>query len=364
MTSPRTILVTGATGLVGRRVVASLLMRTDAAIVVLVRDPARWQAIASGMGISASRVTPIRGDITRPALGMDARAVRRWLGSPSLFIHSAADIVFSRPLADARRVNTDGTRNVVELAGSFPHARLAYVSTAFAVGRRTGEIADGDDAGDAGWVNSYEQSKHEAEALVRSSGLDYVIARPSTIVCDDVHGRVTQVNAVHRALRLYHAGLASMMPGADDTPVDVIPADWVADAIARLALAREASGSTVHLCAGEGALQLGALLDRTYALWSQDPDWRRRGIARPALSDLPTYQLFERSVELVGDARLKRITRSLSHFVPQLALPKYFDTARARAILGEAAPPVASYWDRMLERLLESNWNAALPEAA
>jgi nucleoside-diphosphate-sugar epimerase len=364
MISPRTILVTGATGLVGRRVVASLLRRTDVPIVVLVRDPARWQVIASSMGSAASRVTPIRADITCAGLGMDAGTARRWLRWPALVIHSAADIVFSRSLADARRVNTAGTRNVIELTASFSHTRLAYVSTAFVVGRRTGAIADGDDADDAGWVNSYEQSKHEAEALVRSSGLEYVIARPSTIVCDDVQGRVTQVNAVHRALRLYHAGLASMMPGTEDTPVDVIPADWVADAITRLTLAPTASGLTVHLCAGEGALPLGALLDRTYALWSRDLAWRRRSIARPALSDLPTYELFERSVELVGDARLKRITRSLSHFVPQLALPKSFDVARARTILGDAAPPVAAYWDRMLERLLVSNWSGALPEAA
>jgi nucleoside-diphosphate-sugar epimerase len=362
--SARTILVTGATGLVGRRIVASLLRRTDASIVVPVRDPARWQAIAAGLGSAASRVTPIRADITRPALGMDAKAVRRSMGSPSLVIHSAADIVFSRSLADARRVNTEGTGNVVELAATFPHPRLVLVSTAFAVGRRTGAIADGDDAGDSGWVNSYEQSKHEAEALVRSSDLEYVIARPSTIVCDDVRGAVTQVNAVHRALRLYHAGLASMMPGSEDTPIDVIPANWAADAIARLSLARGCSGQTFHLCAGEGALPLGALLDRTYALWSRDPAWRRRRIARPALSDLPTYELFERSVELVGDARLKRITRSLSHFVPQLALPKHFDATRACAILGDAAPPVSAYWDRMLEWLLASNWSAALPEAA
>jgi nucleoside-diphosphate-sugar epimerase len=362
--TPRTILVTGATGLVGRRIVISLLRRTGASIVVLVRDPARWQAIAARLGAATSRVTAIRADITRPALGMDAKAVRRRIGSPSLVIHSAADIVFSRSLADARRVNAQGTSNVVELAATFPHTRFVHVSTAFAVGRRTGAIADDDDAGDAGWVNSYEQSKHEAESLVRSSGLEYVIARPSTIVCDDVRGAVTQVNAVHRALRLYHAGLASMMPGTDDTPIDVIPADWAADGIAKLALARETAGLTLHLCAGEGALPLGELLDRTYALWSRDPAWRRRGIARPALSDLPTYELFERSVELVGDARLKRITRSLSHFAPQLALPKHFDTSRAREILRDAAPPVSAYWDRMLEWLLASNWSAALPEAA
>ena len=187
---------------------------------------------------------------------------------------------------------------MIELAASFPHARIAFVSTAFSVGRRTGVIRDDDDAGDAGWVNAYEQSKHEAEALVRASGVEYVIARPSTIVCDDVHGGVTQVNAVHRALRLYHAGLASMMAGTEDTPIDVIPADWAADAIATLALSRAAAGQTIHLCAGEGALPLGALLDRTYALWSRD----LRGAA--AASRAPPFGSCDvRAVRALGGAR-------------------------------------------------------------
>jgi long-chain acyl-CoA synthetase len=364
VSTTRSILVTGATGLIGRRVVASLLRQTDAPIVVLVRDPGRWQSIVPHLGAAASRVTAVRADITLPALGLDLRTMTRCLGAPFLLVHSAGDIVFSRSLADSRRVNVDGTRNVVELAYSFPHIRLAHVSTAFVVGRRTGFIAEGADAAGEGWVNAYEQSKHEAERIVRESGLEYVIARPSTVVCDDVGGAVTQVNAVHRALRLYHAGLASMMPGTEDTPVDVVPADWVADAIARLSLASHCVGRTVHLCAGEGALPLGALLDRTYALWSRDTSWRRRHVARPALSNLSTYELFERSVDLVGDARLKRITRSLSHFVPQLALPKHFDTSLSHELLGGAAPPVAIYWERMLECLLASNWSAALPEAA
>lgn len=364
MSTPRSILVTGATGLIGRRVVWSLLRRTSAPIVVLVRDPARWQSIAATLGADASRVTAVRADLTLPALGLDLRTITRCLGTPSVLVHSAGDIVFSRSLADSRRVNADGTRHVVELAYSFPDLRLVQVSTAFVVGRRTGSIPEGADAAGEGWVNAYEQSKHEAELIVRDSDLEYVIARPSTVVCDDVRGAVTQVNAVHRALRLYHAGLASMMPGTEDTPVDVIPADWVADAIARLSLARDCVGRTVHLCAGDGALPLGALLDRTYALWSRDTSWRRRHIARPALSNLDTYELFERSVDLVGDARLQRITRSLSHFVPQLALPKRFDTSLSRELLGDAAPPVATYWERMLEWLLASNWSAALPEAA
>ena len=364
MTITGSILVTGATGLIGRRVVASLLRRTDAPVVVLVRDPARWQSIAARLGAAASRVTAVRADITQRALGLDLRTISRALGTPSILIHSAGDIVFSRSLAESRSVNVEGARNVVELAYSFPDVRLVHVSTAFAVGRRTGFVTERDGPDAAGWVNAYEQSKYEAELIVRSSDLDYVIARPSTVVCDDVSGTVTQVNAVHRALRLYHAGLASMMPGTEESPVDVIPADWVADAIVRLALTDAAIGRTIHLCAGDGALSLGTLLDRTYAVWSRDTSWRRRHVARPALSDLRTYELFERSVDLVGDAWLKRITRSLSHFVPQLALPKHFDTTHARALLGGGAPPVSSYWDRMLEWLLASNWSASLPEAA
>jgi nucleoside-diphosphate-sugar epimerase len=362
--TPRSILVTGATGLIGRRVVASLLRQTNAPIVVLVRDPVRWQRVATHIGAGASRVTAVRADVTCAALGLDLRTMTRSLGAPSVLVHSAGDIVFSRSLAESRQVNVEGTRNIVELAYCFPDVRLVHVSSAFAVGRRIGLIPEGAAAGDAGWVNAYEQSKHEAELIVRASDLDYVIARPSTVVCDDTSGTVTQVNAVHRALRLYHAGLASMMPGTENTPVDVIPADWVANVIARLALASDCTAKTVHLCAGEGALPLGELLDRTYALWSRDTSWRRRHVARPALSDLDTYRLFESSVELVGDARLKRITRSLSHFVPQLALPKVFETSLARELLGETAPAVTSYWERMLAWLLASNWSSALPEAA
>jgi len=96
---------------------------------------------------------------------------------------------------------------------------------------------------------------------------------------------------------------------------------------------------------------LGDLLDMTFAYWARDSEWRRRGIARPPLVDLNTYALFERSIEEVGDPSIKRLTRSLSHFVPQLALPKLFETSTARALLGFGAPPVREFWLRMVEQL-------------
>lgn len=355
MPANRSILVTGATGLLGRGVLQRLLA-CDARLraIVLVRDAARWVRDSSASGVH-DRVTVVEGDLRSASLGLtrDVRVMIR--RRATAIVHLAADTTFSNPLAQARAVNTIGTERLVELAHECASTvRFAYVSTAFVAGRRTGVIAEELADASVGWVNAYEQSKYEAEQIVCRHTADWIILRPSTVVCDDGSGTVSQVNAVHRALRLYRAGLVAMMPGLDRSTIDVVTTDFVADAIARLALRDDVAGRIVHLCAGEGALPLGELLDMTYTHWARDLAWRRRGIARPPLVDLDTYALFERSIEEVGDSSIKRLTRSLSHFVPQLALPKVFDITSARALLGVGAPPVRDFWPRMLERLFAS----------
>jgi long-chain acyl-CoA synthetase len=237
--------------------------------------------------------------------------------------------------------------------------RVVHVSTAFVAGKRTGVIDETETDCSAGWANAYEQSKYEAEALVRTYAADWAIFRPSTIVCDDVDGHVSRMNAVHRALKLYRDGLAAMMPGVRDSTVDVVTTSYVARAITELGLRADLSRKTVHLCAGEGALPLRDLLDISWERWALDPAWRRRGIPRPALTDLRTYALFERSIEEAGDASLRRIVRSLSHFVPQLALPKRFDTTTADTLLGAPAPVVRDYWIPMLDCLSATKWGTA-----
>ena len=355
------VFVTGATGLLGsdlvRRWTAS---GTSHRIAVLVRDRARWAAIARRLGLSHEDVVALEGDVTREGLGL-TRAARTWIASQSTaMVHLAADTTFSRPLDQARLVNRDGTANLLALAADCRHvARVAYVSTAFVAGRRTGlvpESADGAATEQIGWVNAYEQSKAEAEALVRASRRDFVILRSSTIACDDTSGVVTQRNAVHQALRLFHDGLAAMIPGVPDSVLDVVPTEYVVDAIARLALRGDLDGATVHLCAGAGAMPLGELLDECHARWAMDASWRRRRIAPPSQGDLETWELFAQAVEETGHARLRRVTRALAHFLPQLALPKRFDTARADALLGAGAPVVRDYWGRMIDHLLETDW--------
>ena len=355
------VFVTGASGLLGsdlvRRWTAS---GTSHRIAVLVRDRARWTAIARRLGLSHEDVVALEGDVTREGLGL-TRAARTWIASQATaMVHLAADTTFSRPLDQARLVNRDGTAHLLALAADCRHvARIAYVSTAFVAGRRTGlvpESADGAATEQIGWVNAYEQSKAEAEALVRTSRQDFVILRSSTIACDDTSGVVTQRNAVHQALRLFHDGLAAMIPGVPASVLDVVPTDYVADAIARLALRGDLDGATVHLCAGAGAMPLGELLDECHARWATDASWRRRRIAPPSQGDLETWELFAQAVEETGHPRLRRVTRALAHFLPQLALPKRFDTARADALLGAGAPVVRDYWGRMIDHLLETDW--------
>jgi len=307
----------------------------------------------------------VRGDLTLPGLGLDRQARALVLATTGVVVHAAADTCFSRPLTVARAVNLEGTRRVLELGADCAKlARIVHVSTAFVAGRRVGSIPEEAHDASAGWVNAYEQSKHEAEEAVRASGLPWVIARPSTIVCDDGSGVISQRNAVHRALHLYHAGLASLLPGEEDTPVDLVTGEHVSGALAELALADVSRGRTFHLCAGVGALPLGELLDLSSATWAECPAWRRKGIARPALTDLDTYRLFERTVEETGDLRLRRITRSLSHFVPQLALPKRFETAGTDALLGRSAPPVRSYWRALLGHSRDGSGGATTRRAS
>ena len=366
-----TVFVTGATGLLGAEVVHRWVNDGAARrLVVLVRDRARWQLAAHRAGIAHGAVIAVDGDVTTEALGL-SRDVRRWLArDTTAVVHLAADTTFSRPLDESRRVNRDGTAHLLALAAEWQHvARIAFVSTAFVAGRRIGfvsESAAGAATEAIGWVNAYERTKAEAESLVRAARNDCVILRSSTIACNDMTGAVTQRNAVHQALRLFHDGLAALIPGIAGSVLDVVPTDYVSDAVARLALRGGIDGTTVHLCAGAGAMPLTELLDECRAHWMRDAAWRRRGIALPALADLETWALFAQAVEETGHPRLRRVTRALGHFLPQLALPKRFDTQRADALLGVASPPVRAYWGRMIDHLQCSGWRgvAGLAEEA
>lgn len=343
----KTVFITGATGLIGREVVARVTSDPRVArVYALTRKPA-------ALGI--------HGDVQQDGLGITAEARARLAREVTTVVHLAANTSFSQSLEEARATNRDGTRHLLEVSAAWPNvSRWVYVSTAFVAGLRTGRILE-EACSDSAWANAYEQSKAEAEALVRATRTDWAIARPATIVCDDLDGAISQMNAVHRALRLYFGGLAAMLPGTDQSRVDVVTTEYAARGIARVVLAPDVEGKTFHFCAGAGAMPLDDLLDASYNAFVRAPAWRRKAIARPVRTDLGTYRLFEAAIADAGSDRVRRALRSLGHFVPQLAWPKSFDTTRADALLGERAPSVASYWSNMVDHLVG---NSRAQEAA
>jgi nucleoside-diphosphate-sugar epimerase len=359
----RTILITGGTGTLGRALVERFACERNATVVVLARG-----ATSAAAGAMPPGVRFLRGDLRAGStLSIDAAEHTALRASVTDIVHCAADTTFNRPLPDARAINVDGTSAILAFGAECPRLeRVACFSTVYVAGRSTGCFGEADVGGQDGFVNSYEQSKAEMEVVVRDAmpRLPIALYRLSTIIGDSRSGTVTGFNAVHHALRLLYQGLAPMVPGHASALVDLIPLDFAADASHHLFERAFAPGTTHHLCAGAArSATLGALLDATTAAFERHrPAWRKRSIARPALVNLDTYELFVRTVEEAGNEVLLQATRAVQAFAYQLAYPKMFDARRAEAVLGAAgieAPRVLDYYDSVVRWCIESNWGAA-----
>ena len=252
----RPILLTGATGFVGMAVLARLLAAGhEVHCLVRAADDAeadsRLRAVLAPRAGALDAAAPSRspGDLTAPRLGLGDRH-DELAARVGTVIHSAASVAFDLPLEEARAINVEGTRRVLDFAGAVPGLqRVTYVSTAYVAGDRRGTAYE-DDRETGAFRNSYERSKHEAEALVRSSTLPWTIARPSIVVGESTTGWTASFNVLYGPLRAFDAGAYPLLPARRRSPVDVVPVDYVADAVAALAHHPEAAGGTFHLTAG------------------------------------------------------------------------------------------------------------------
>ena len=149
-----TVLITGATGFLGRELVQHLLVRYPSLhLVALVRAAddaalaARRSALADGLAPhEEARLHAVRGDTTAPQLGLTGHDRDAALERVERVIHCAASIRFDLPLDRARRENVEGTRSVLDLCRALRargrSGRLDHVSTAFVAGTRAGLVGE------------------------------------------------------------------------------------------------------------------------------------------------------------------------------------------------------------------------------
>jgi thioester reductase-like protein len=360
------VLLTGATGLVGMELLARFLERTDRPVLAVVRgrDAAEAEArlrrtVSSLVGDAdryADRLVAVRGDIERPALGLDD-SVDALAESVTDIVHGAASVSFELGLPESRAINVEGTRRMLELAALC--ARRAglrsfnYISTAYVAGDQRGPATEEDlDVGQQ-HRNAYERTKFEAEQLVRAHAgeLPVSIFRPSIVVGDRRTGWTQSFNVLYGPLRAFAQGAYAAVPARRTAPVDVVSVDYVADAIFALATAGPAAGQTYHLTAGDEVATVGELVDLAAERFG-----RPAPVAvPPALYRRVVSPLLLRAV----DGRRRRMLRRSEVYFPYFAIDAEFDDTQARAALGPSGirpAPLPAYFDRLVAFALRARW--------
>jgi thioester reductase-like protein len=345
------ILFTGFPGFLGSALLPRVLARAegDEAVCVvqakfLPLAEERRRQIERDHPETAGRIRLVEGDITRAGLGIDAGEMST--GSVREIYHLAAIYDLAVTRAVGMKVNVEGTRRVLELAGECANLeRLQYVSTCYVSGRWAGVFTEDDLEKSQEFNNFYEETKFLAEVDVQRamrSGLPATIYRPAIVVGDSATGATQKYDGPYAIIRLImRQPFVAVVPVIGDPSmvrVNLVPSDFVVDAIAHLSGLPEASGKVYQL-ADPAPLTVDELLDEISRAIPRRivrvPSFL--SIAKPTLEYLPGAQW------LTGIP-----PDSIDYFVH----PTHYTCANTLADLagsGIASPPFPSYVGRLVD---------------
>lgn len=257
-----TVFFTGFPGFLGSELLPRVLKRYPPEVTATclvqpkfaVMARARVDELARSRPETAGRIELLEGDITRADLGLgEAKELKS--ETVELF-HLAAvyDLAVERDLA--MRVNLDGTRFTLDFARACPRLeRLQYVSTCYVSGRYAGAYTENDLEKGQEFNNYYEETKYLAEVEVQRrmrEGLPTTIYRPSIVVGDSVSGATQKYDGpYYLAQLLMRQPALAVVPSlgrADRTRMNVVPRDFVVDAIAHLSGLTKSKGKVYQVC--------------------------------------------------------------------------------------------------------------------
>jgi thioester reductase-like protein len=328
---PGLVLFTGFPGFIGTRVVGRLLaddpeVRVAALVEARMADRARGVA---GRLEGGDRVDVLEGDISERGLGLSDEQRERLTAEVTVAYHLAAIYDLAVPVDVAQQVNVDGTGNVLDLLADCEKLeRHNYVSTAYVAGDRTGHVYEHELVMGQGFKNHYESTKFQAEVWVRHSmdRIPTTIYRPAIVVGDSKTGETQKFDGPYYILRTISRAQRMKAPipqfGKAGAPFNVVPVDFVVDALTAGARDPEAVGETLHLVDPEPitASELAAMLSREYA------------------GKEPAYKVPPKAVEL--SLHSKRVRKAFHGAPPEsivyLNHPVKFDTRRASDLLANA----------------------------
>ena len=340
----------------GRFVLAELLRRKIPVAVIVRADAGRVPAARVDEALAPfeefsllPRPKVIAGDLSVPGLGLHADDRSLLSSRPLTIIHCAASVKFFADGNDGEpyRSNVDGTRHLLEMCKTWQISRFHLVSTAYtqSAKRVEGTAFEVPVSPDLAGENDYECSKIKAEALVRSCPWlqSPTILRPSIVVGDSLRAYTSSYNGFYSALQIGEqfaksfgfdplaGGLLRQALGlrASDSK-NLVPVDWVAAAIVRIALHASLRGQIYHLTNSQPVSVLEierAIVDGLADKHGHSlPHTRHTSTGNSPVTDVPT--LFREQMRAYS-----------TYFADD---PK-FDTTHADELLGDLPCPQVDY---------------------
>ena len=337
-----TIFLTGFPGFIAGRLLQRLA-RENSRFMLLVQpqllERARREvdelAHQNNRPLSDFRI--VQGDITEANLGLSPADLNIARSQTTTIFHLAALYDLAVPRDLGMGINVGGTRNVNEFARKIPNLRrYHYVSTCYIAGKRTGLIRETELQHNAGFRNYYEESKYLAEVEVDAlkSELPITVHRPSVVCGDSVTGETAKYDGVYyliNYLRKWPGGLQLLNIGNDEVTLNLVPVDFVVEAMVALARDERAVGKTVQL-ADPNPLTTRELFDTIARYLS----------GKESSLTVPAW-LVQKSLMLPFSPG---ITGLPHHGVPYFFLKQTYDTTQAVELLephGLRCPPFRSY---------------------
>jgi thioester reductase-like protein len=337
--------VTGYPGFIGKRLVrriAADLGERDR-LVLLVQPKNARAAEEDAAAVGGGRIDLVEGDLEQMHLGLAGSEFKALAREVTDVWHLAARSHLGAGRSEMRRVNVEGTRNVLDLALSARRLRrFSHFSTAYVSGDRVGVILEEELAMGQRFHNAYEETKFQAELLVRRAQGDIpaTVFRPSIVVGDSRTGEIDRFEGPYAlAILLVASPLAVPLPLPGDAvaPLNVVPVDFVVAAALAIAERPAGAGRTVHLV---DPSPLSAR--RVYEMIAE-----RAGKKLPPLS-VPA-RLFQGLLQLPLFDRLVRSHRPAIEYVNHLAIYNCRNLLELLDGTGIQCPPITSYLDRLIE---------------
>ena len=359
--------ITGASGFIGKRFVRKILTRKDARVFVLMREASeeKLARLREFCGDSDKRIVAVQGDITAEKLGVDAKDVRKLKGKIDHFVHLAAIYDLTADPADVERANIGGVRNALDFSRSAGVKRFHHVSSIAAAGLYEGVFREDMFEEARHLEHAYFRSKHESERLVRAEKkMAWRIYRPAIVVGDSRTGEMDKIDGPYYFFKLIQK-LRQSVPqwvptiGLEGGRINVVPVDFVVDALDYLVTAPDLDGRTFHLT-DPAPMRLGDMLN-LFARAAHAPQFSLR--VNAAMFGLIPGALAKGLMSLTPFRRIRKLAlRELGlpdDILTFVNYPTRFDSRETHKVLAKGGIKVPrledyawrlwDYWERHLD---------------